>query len=163
MQERGDRVEEARLTRSELALEPVRVEPLVVHRQRHDLGSQAREDLQRTIVGGRLDQHAAGPRSEKLLRVEDEALEPSRRQQDAPRIDSVASSERLAQRRVAPAGTVGEHRRVGLDRGARTVGEKIGVEALRRRRATGERDHAPHTIDPVCCYFVPYGRRGVVL
>ena len=106
-----------------------------------DVGAQTSEDLQRPIVGRRLDEHAARPGREELLRVEDEALEPTCRQEDPARIDAVAGAERLAQRRVAAAGAVGEHGGVDLDRGARAVGEQLGVEALRRRRATGERDH----------------------
>ena len=137
-----NRVEEARLARAELTLERVRVETFVVHRDRHDVGAQASEDLQRTIVGRRLDEDAAGPGCEELLGIEDEALETTRRHQDPAGIDSVAAGEQLAQRRVASAGAVGEHGRVRLDCGVRAVGEQLGIEALRRGCAPGERDHA---------------------
>ena len=58
--ERRDRVEERdRPALAQLGLERVEVEALVVHRERHDVRAVARQDLQRPVVGRRLDEHAA--------------------------------------------------------------------------------------------------------
>ena len=144
------------------SLERVRVESFVVHRERHDVGSQAREDLQRAVVGRRLDEHAAGPRPEQLLRVEDESLEPSRRQQDPARIDAVAGAERLAQRPVAAAGPVGEHRRVGLDRGrarSRRAGRRRGTPARARH---GQTRSCGSTLSTSCAAATLFLTDGVV-
>jgi hypothetical protein len=142
--ERRNRVDEARRPRSELASERIGVEPLVVHRQRHDFRAEPREDLQRPVVGGRLDEHAPGSLGQELLRVEDEALEAAIGEEDPARIDFVPTAEPLPQRRVTPAGAVGEHRRVAFDRRAGAIGEQLRVEALRGGRSAGERDHARH-------------------
>ena len=78
--ERRDRVEERDVAApAELPLERVGVEALVVHRQRDHLGAFPREDLQRPVVGRALDEHTTGPARELLGRVEDEALQPARR------------------------------------------------------------------------------------
>jgi hypothetical protein len=74
--ERGNGVEERRLLAAalELGVERVGIEPLVVHLQRNDLDPLASEDLERTVVARRLDEHATGNTCELLGRVEDEAL-----------------------------------------------------------------------------------------
>ena len=137
-----DRVEERhRAALAELGFERVEVEALVVHRERHDLGAVAREDLQRPVVGRPLDEHAPRPHGELHGRVEDEPLQPARRQEDAARLDAVPLREQLPQRAVATARAVGEDRDpVPLERGTRAVGDQRRVEALRRRSAAGERD-----------------------
>ena len=80
----------------ELGLERVGVEALVVHRQRDDLDTLAREDLQRAVVARRLDEHSPGRARELLRRVEDEALKPADRENDARRLDAVACGDPLA-------------------------------------------------------------------
>ena len=137
-----DRVEERdRAALRELGLERVEVEPLVVHRERHHLGALAREDLQRPVVRRPLDEHATRPHGELDGGVEDEALQAARRQEDAAGLDAVALREHLAQRAVATARAVGEHRDpVPLERRAGTVGDQGRVEAFRGRSAAGKRD-----------------------
>ena len=116
----------------ELGLERVEVEALVVHRERHDLGSVAREDLQRPVVGRPLDEHAPRPHGELHGGVEHEALQAARRQEDAAGLDAVALREHLAQRAVATARAVGEDRDpVALERRAGAVGDQGRVEAFR--------------------------------
>ena len=134
-----DRVDEARLPGVERLRQRVGVEPLVVHRHRHGLGSEAGEDLQRPVVRRRLDEDAAWAFRQQLLRVEDEALKAAVGDDDARRLDSMPRAEPLPQRPVAAAGAVREHRRVAFDRSAGAIGEQLRVEALGRRRASAQR------------------------
>ena len=92
--EGGDRVQEGRRVgaRAKLDVEGVGIEPLVVHRQRHDLDAFAREHLERAVVARSLDEDAPRSTRELLGSVEDESLEPpdgeddtlGRRRRDAP-------------------------------------------------------------------------------
>ena len=60
--EGGDRVEEHRLLAlGERLLERFGIEPFVVHRERHDLRAETREDLQRPVVRRRLDEARGSP------------------------------------------------------------------------------------------------------
>ena len=93
-----DRVEEADRAVREVASERVGIEPLVVHLHRANLGAEAGEELQRPVVGRRLDEDAARPRLEELLGVEEEALERAGGEQHSAGIDPVPCREQLAQR-----------------------------------------------------------------
>src|SRR5258708_3110024 len=129
----------------ELRLERVEVAALLVHRQRNDLGSLTGEDLERAIIGGRLDEHAAGLPRELRSGVEDEPLQATRGQEDATGLHAVTRGKNLAERPVAAARSVGEDRpAVPLESGARAVGDKHRIEAFRRRSAAreGDRGHA---------------------
>ncbi len=125
---------------AEVALEHLRVEPLVVQRDRDDLGAQPREDLQRPVVRRRLDEHAvAGP--DELVGEEAEALERARRHDHARGLDAVAGGDPLAQRPVAAAGPVREHgAAVALDHGAGAVGHLGDRQALGRGHAARKGD-----------------------
>ena len=80
-----NRVQERRplASAAQLGNERVRDETLLVHLERYDLGALARENRERAVVRGRLDEHAAGAPGELLRCVEGEALQPSGRQHDA--------------------------------------------------------------------------------
>jgi hypothetical protein len=106
--EGGNRVEEAR-SRAELSLELVRVEPVLVHRQRHHVGAEPREQLERTVVGRPLHDDAARPPREQLLEDEGDALQAAVGEDHARRLDAVARRQGLAQRPVAASRAVGEH------------------------------------------------------
>src|SRR5205814_5092823 len=104
--ERRDRVQEGRLRAlGERLLERLREQPLVVHREADDVCAEAGEDLQRPVVGRRLDEYPR-PGPDELLGEEDEALQRAARDDDAPRLDAVALGDPLAQGRVAAAGAV---------------------------------------------------------
>ena len=128
-------------THAQLGLERVEIETLVVHRERHDLRAFPRQDLQRSIVGRALDEHAARPLRELDGGVEDEALQPAGRQEDLSGLDAVPFREQLPERAVAAARAVGEDRDpVALERRAGTIRDQGLIEAFRRRSAAGERD-----------------------
>ena len=139
-----DRVEERDVAAAaKLGFERVEVEALVVHRQRYDLDAFAREDLQRPIVGRRLHEDATGLPQELRGNVEDEALEPAGRDEDAARLNVVTRCERLPQRPVAAARPVRENRRpVALESRTRTVGDERRIEAFGRRSAARKRDRS---------------------
>ena len=140
--ERRDRVEERDVAPArELGLEHVGVEPLLVHRERDDLGPVPAEDLQRPVVGRPFDEHAARAALELDGGVEDEALEPAGRDEDPARVDAVTRREELAQRAVAAARPVREDRlAVSLEHGGRAVRHEPDVDALRGRGAAREGD-----------------------
>ena len=152
-----DRVEEARRAGAQLALQAVRIEAVVVHRQGHDIRAEPREELQRPVVARRLDEHAAGPALEQLLEVEEDALEPSARHDHARRLDAVPLRQPLAERAIPAAGAVREHGRVALDGGTSAVGEQLDGEALRCGCSSCERDHRPRLLLP-CCHGRHFGR-----
>jgi hypothetical protein len=136
-----DRVEEGGLLAlGQRGLERVEVEAVVVHRQADDVGAEAREDLQRPVVRWRLHEDTR-PFPDELLGEEHEALERAARDDDACRLDAVPRRDPLTERRIAAAGAVREHRgAVGLDRGARAVGELGDGKAFGRRNPARKRD-----------------------
>ena len=135
------RVEERRRRAvAEVALEHRRVEPLVVQRHADDLGAEPREDLQRPVVGRRLDEHAVAG-ADELVRDEAEALERARGHDHARRLDAVAGGDPLAQRPVPAAGPVRQDRAaVPLDHGAGAVGHLRDGKALGRGHAARKGD-----------------------
>ena len=126
-----DRVEERDVAAArELRLERVGVEPLVVHLDGDDLDALPAEELQRPIVGRPFDEDAPGSARELRGGVEDEALQPARREEDPAGVDPVTLPEQLSQRPVAPTRAIGEDRpTVTLERLAGAVREQLGVEA----------------------------------
>ncbi len=139
--EGGDGVEEARAATGELAVEGIQIEAFLVHLNRHDLRAEARELLERPVVGGRLDEHPPRPLRQELFEPEGDSLEAAARDDDSRGLDSVALAEPFAERPVPPARAVAEHRSIGLDGGAGAVADQLCVQTLRRRRATGKGDH----------------------
>ena len=135
--ERRDRVEEGEIPLRQLVGEKT----LLVHRHRDDFGAEPREDLERPVVGRRLDEDALA--AGELLGEEHETLERPARDDDTSRLDAVPLGEPLAQRAVAAAGAVAEDRAaVALERSPGALREFLDGEALRRGDAAGERDHA---------------------
>ena len=139
-----DRVEERdRAASRDLGLERVGVESFAVHREPHDLGTLTGEDLQRPVVRRAFDEHPARLAGKLHRRVEDEPLQPARRQEHAPGGNAVLLGEQLPQWPVASADPVGEDRRaVARECSLGAIRDQRGVEALGRRCATRERDHA---------------------
>ena len=135
-----DRVEKGRrVAVAQGGLERVGVEPLVVHRDEHDLGAELPQDLERTVVGRLLDEDA--PAARQPLGEEDEALQRAVAEQHARGLDAVALRDPRAQRRVAATRPVGEDRlAVALDRRARAVGDLLDRQAFGRGDAAGEGD-----------------------
>ena len=155
-------------------LERIGIEPLLVHRERDDLGAIAREDLQRPVVARRLDEHAPGPARELLSRVEHEPLKTADREHDALGRDAVPLRDPLPERCVAAARAVREDlRAVPLSQPrarsprARRRGSSSGAGAPRAKEiggsdmrsslrevgvVVGVRRHAateePYTVDP---------------
>ena len=149
---RSDRVEERhRAALRELGLQRVQVEPLIVHRERHHLGALTREDLQRPVVRRPLDEHAARPHGELDGGVEDEALQPTRRQIDPAGLDPVPLREHLPERAVATTRAVRQHRDpIPVEHRAGTVGDQGRVEAFRGRSAAGKGDRCHVRSLPGC-------------
>ena len=115
----------------ELRFERIRVETLVVHRQRDRLDTAPAEELQRAVVRRRLDENA--PRAPLQLgrRVEVEALQAAGGDEDARRLDAVALTEELPQWAVPATGAVREdHRPVALEGRARALRDEARVEAV---------------------------------
>ena len=137
-----DRVEEGDVAAPlELRLERIRVETLVVHRQRDRLDTAPAEELQRAVVRRRLDEDA--PRAPLQLgrRVEVEALQAAGGDEDTGRLDAVALTEELPQRAVPATGAVREdHRPVALEGGARALRDEARVEAVGGRCPACKRD-----------------------
>ena len=171
--ERRDRVEERDVAAArKLGGQRVGIEPLLVHRQRHDVRPGLGEQLQRPVVGRPLDEDASRPAREQLGGVEDEPLQPAARDRDPGRGHAVALAEQLPQRAVATAGAVGEDRRpVALERRPRAVGDQVGREAFGGGRAArkGDRRHRQHPnggvsgSPPGLLLRCDNGRRRVVL
>ena len=165
-----DRVEEGDVAAAaELGLERVGIEPFVVHLHRDRLDSLPAQELQRPVVGRPLDEHPAGAPLELGRGIEDEALEPARREEDAGRVDPVPLAEKLAERAVAPARAVREdHRAVPLQRGARAVRQKLRIDAGRRRGSARERDRCrrghgaslPRAADAAATFLRTVGQGG---
>ncbi len=147
--ERGNRVQERRSLDAppELGVERVGIDSLVVHLEPHDLDSLARQDLQRTVVARRLDQHPAGHSRELLRGVEDEALEAADGEDDALR-----GRLRVAPQPIRGAGHIprqGRRRRPGRRRSAprrarsprapEPVRVRARVRLARRKSAPGTR------------------------
>ena len=134
-----DRVEERRLLSApERPLERGWVKALVVHRDRGDLDAVGGQDLQRTVVGRRFNEH---PPRAKPLGKEHHALQRAVRDQHASGIDTVALADPLAQRLVAADRPVRQDgRAVALDGRAGAVRELLDGDALVRWIASGEGD-----------------------
>jgi hypothetical protein len=134
-----NRVEERRAAARELILERIDVEPILVLRDPDDVRTEAAQDLQRAVVGRRLDEEAA--LAGEAAREEDEALERAIREQNPRRIDAVPLAEPGAKRRVPATRAVRQDRPpVALDHGARAVGELLDGEALGRGNPAREGD-----------------------
>ena len=147
-----DRVEEGRRFAAalQLVLERIGIQAFVVHRESHDLGAFAREDLQRPVVARRLDEHAAGPPRELLGRVEHEPLKTSDGEHDPPGETLVPRRDPLAERCVAAARAVREDPcAVSLRDRVSAVGELLARDELGRGRAAGEGDRpVRHAFEP---------------
>ncbi len=118
--------------------------------ERDDLDPVAGEDLERTVVARRLDEHAPRPARELLGGVEDEPLEAADREDDAPGGDAVPLRDPLPKRRVAAARAVREDPgAVALRHRVRALGELRGRDQLGRRGAASERDRRlRHAVEP---------------
>ena len=128
----------------ELRLESVDVEALLVERDPVHVGAEVGEQLERPVVGRRLDEDA--PPRHELSGEEREALERAVREHDAVGVDAVAFGDPGPEWPVAARGAVVQDRAaVALDRGAGTVGELRDGKQLRPRNAARERDrlHGP--------------------
>ena len=141
--ERRDRVQERRplAPAAEFDVECVRIETFLVHLERDDLDPVAGEDLERTVVGRRLHQHAPGGSRELLGGVEDESLKPSDREHDPLRLDAVPPRDPLPERPVPAARPVREDPcAVALRHRIRALRKLRGRDQLGRRGSASEGD-----------------------